>query len=356
MHILHIAPLPSNANGINVVVEKLSCFQRKLGNDVTVWRALKSGVTVFPFIGDFNDVENEIDSIRPDIVVFHSLYHWDYIRIGRYLNRHGIPYIIQLHGALSRQNYRKSHLKKFIANVLFFKRFVKKASSIVYLNEMEHQDSVIPKWNPNHIIIPNGCEIHISDTAEKSDEELFKFLFIGRIDINHKGLDLLTDALRILKHTDAVEKFLFEFYGVGNEANVTKLRSLLSGLEDIAQFKGAIYGEEKLRALHSADVFVHTSRYEGMPMAVLEALACGLPCLLTPGTNMADSVASAGCGWVAEATPESIAATILKIVNSVSFDKELLRQNALNLARKFSWEKIAEDSILSYAAIVGNSK
>ena len=71
-------------------------------------------------------------------------------------------------------------------------------------------------------------------------------------------------------------------------------------------------GEEVLRCLLACDVFVHTSRSEGMPMAVLEAMAMGRPCLVTPGTNMADVVCEGG-GWQCQPDPDSIAESLKDI-------------------------------------------
>ena len=64
--------------------------------------------------------------------------------------------------------------------------------------------------------------------------------------------------------------------------------------EKVLKLCGPIAGADKKKVLKDADLFLHTSRSEGHPMGVLEALAYGIPCLLTPGTNMASEVAASG--------------------------------------------------------------
>lgn len=354
MRILHIAPLPSHANGINTVVQELAKSQQELGNDVIVWRGLKNGDRSFPFIGDFSNIHEEIDSIKPNIVIFHSVYLWPYLKIGKYLNKKKIPYLVQLHGALSKHNYRKGYLKKLIANIFFFEGFIKRAAAIVYLNNVEQRDAIVHKWNSKYIIVPNGCKLQIEplDTPPRSSDTQIKFLFIGRIDINHKGLDLLAQALEILNTPENAKKIKFEIFGVGDRRNLAKLQDLLTGLDDIVEFKGAIYGNEKRMKMQSSDVFIHTSRYEGMPMSVLEALACGMPCILTPGTNMAEMVVESNCGWATEPVPSKIASMILKITEIIHDEENILKENAIALAGTFSWEMIAQESVKKYSEII----
>ncbi|MBD2508806.1 glycosyltransferase [Nostoc muscorum FACHB-395] len=59
--------------------------------------------------------------------------------------------------------------------------------------------------------------------------------------------------------------------------------------------------------MYEFDLLIHTFRFEGHPIAVLEALSYGIPCLLTPGTNIAGEVEAAGAGWSVEDTPAAIA-------------------------------------------------
>lgn len=352
MKILHITPYPKNANGIKVVVDNLSSYQRNLGNQVVIWRVNRIGDNRYPSIKEFLDVGTEIDKYAPDIVIFHSVYFWDYLRIARLLNSRKIPYLIQLHGALSHQNYKKSFIKKYIANILFFHRFIRKAVSIIYLNNEELKETVVTKWNKNFLIIPNGCEIHPQIYTHSIYDKKIVFLFVGRIDIHHKGLDLLIDAFRFINRFERCQNIILQIYGTGNDKDITRLNEMITGFEDTIKFNGGIYGQKKIDAIHLADVFVHTSRYEGMPMSVLEALGCGIPCLLTPGTNMAQIVEEAGCGWATDPIPEKIAEKIISVANIIKGQKHVLAQNAINLAKCYSWEKIADLSIEQYKQLI----
>ena len=206
---------------------------------------------------------------------------------------------------------KKNQFQKGIANLLYFGSFLKYAKSIVYLNECEYENSIVPRYNKAFSIIPNGCYISDSIPVKKESEQI-KILYMGRLDINHKGLDILFDALRLCEK-NAIN-FHVDFYGKMYDEQRSYVEKNMKSLASIASYKGIVGGLEKNEVYKHADLFILTSRYEGMPMGVLEALSYGIPCVLTPGTNMADVVANASAGWKCELNAKSIAETIKKAI------------------------------------------
>jgi glycosyltransferase involved in cell wall biosynthesis len=112
---------------------------------------------------------------------------------------------------------------------------------------------------------------------------------------------------------------------------------------------GTVRGRAKELVFKQADAFLHFSRYEGHPMAVLEALAYGVPCLLTPGTNMADVVADAGAGWEVPGSIAEIAAALVRVVDTNRQSLALASQRARRLALdQYSWHRVASGSVAQY--------
>ena len=68
--------------------------------------------------------------------------------------------------------------------------------------------------------------------------------------------------------------------------------------EDSIKIMGSRFGDEKIALLGQLHVFAHTSHYEGLPTAVLEAVALGVPCVVTEATNLGSHVREFGCGEV----------------------------------------------------------
>lgn len=88
-------------------------------------------------------------------------------------------------------------------------------------------------------------------------------------------------------------------------------------------------------------------------MAVLEALAHGLPCLLTPATTMAETVESADAGWHAKPHVESIAATLREVLQASPEQLAAKRVAARQLAeRRFQWSVVAQQTVDGYRQFV----
>lgn len=122
----------------------------------------------------------------------------------------------------------------------------------------------------------------------------FEVSYVGRIDYYGKGIDLLLDAIKMLREEGWSEKIRFSFFG----GKYDETPSLINEFKPMAEWYGFVSGEDKSKAYNNAHVFILPSRSEGMPVSILEALSFGAPCIVTPETNMANVISENGCGWV----------------------------------------------------------
>lgn len=356
MNIIHIGHATIYANGVGQVIMNLTKAQRDKGHIVTSLTVCKKKDLSLPLIevSDIYNFTQIINDSKPDIVIFHSLYLWKYIIFYKLLNQKNIPYLIQLHGALSQENYKKSHLKKWLANFLFYKSFIKKAQGIIYLNDGEYAKSIVPQMNDKYAIIPNGVALYPIHKKPHNSQVITHILYLGRIEGYHKGLDILIEAIKLLENKGYSEKVHFDFYGTGDSKAVELFKSQIKELSKIATFHGPAYGKLKENVLANSDIFILTSRSEGMPMGVLEALAHGMPCIVTPQTNMADIIETNQCGWVTNLGANYIAETIETAIRHFGNNSTELQSNAKKAASQYSWDKIADKTISLYSDVIVN--
>ena len=131
--------------------------------------------------------------------------------------------------------------------------------------------------------------------------------FVGS-GFQRKGAFELVEALALppFRHVHALI--------AGHDRQLKMLRRCVNGLDIVkrVQIMGGI--ADPLPVYHAADVFALPSLYDPMPNAALEALACGLPLLVTPDTGIADAVRDSGAGLVVSRNPDDIAGALMTIL------------------------------------------
>lgn len=278
---------------------------------------------------------------HPDIVVFEGFYELREPIFASELRKNKIPYVIIPRGSLTYQAMNNhSKLKKRIAHFLFFDKYVTKATAIQYLTADEYRNSG-DKWNKRHYILPNGFSTP-QNTKISFNNNRIQAVFIGRLDMYHKGIDVLLDACNQIQEELRHANFKLCFYGPKKYDYELILQTIKKyRMQDFITMGGEITGKPKEDIILASDLFVLTSRFEGHPMGLIEALAYGVPALVTPGSNMANEIKAADAGWVCDdLSSEKIVYMLKKIIS----EKELYMaksENAKELAKPYDWDKLA---------------
>lgn len=353
MVVLHICPLHGDmCSGVEVAVPQHVAAQQRYA-DAALWNLAQpveyEGIKAF---SAQNLGELPAPYRRPDIAVFHEVYIPRYPMLAKQLKKQGIPYVIMPHGSLKRSAQSKSRLKKAVANLLLFRGFCNRAAGIQCLTAQEKSESVMGR---NIFVAPNGVD---PPEAVKTDfhTDRTSFVYVGRILPHIKGLDLMIRAFSLEKEFLMRHGCTLDIYGPFEDRGYSyrpEMEELLQKEDaaELVRLHDSVTGDEKSRVLLDADVFIQTSRTEGMPMGVLEAFAYGLPCLLTEGTTFAETVSENGAGWNGGSSAETIAAALVKAVE----DRERLREfseNALKLSENYSWNSAAETAVKKYNSII----
>ena len=287
---------------------------------------------------------------KPDLVVFESFYYVDDALLSRECRRRKIPYVVVPRSALTKQGQSRKRIKKLLANILLFKPMTKHASAIHYLTEKELSDSG-KSWCKNAFVIGNGIERKPFKTKERGS--VIRGVYIGRFEPVQKGLDLLLDACVSCKKSMQENNVVIELYGPKryNCREEYREQILQKDMGELIKIREGVFGTEKQSVLENADFFVMTSRFEGMPMSLIEAMSYGLPCLITDGTNMTDVVERFDAGWTARVDTNSISEALTRMIKDIP-EFERKQQNAWELSKQYDWDAIASNTHEKYEQLL----
>lgn len=210
------------------------------------------------------------------------------------------PYIISAHGMLDLWALKHKRVKKAFYAALIEARNLQRAACLRALTLDEVQDyRRVGLTNPV-AVVPTGVEVPAGITGDLFWEMYPQLagrriiLFLGRVH-RKKGLDLLLQAWsRLPKSNDDTHVVI----AGPDDGHLPELKQMVEklGLEQSVTFAGMLQGEQKWSALRAASVFVLPSHSEGFSVAVLEALAMGLPVIITDQCHFPEIVETK-CGW-----------------------------------------------------------
>jgi glycosyltransferase involved in cell wall biosynthesis len=292
-----------------------------------------------------------LDRIAPeyDVVHIHMLYLFPHLAAYRTARKHRIPYVVSPHSALD--PYIRSHgrLKKAIAWRLWQGAEMEHASALhLFAAEEVPLVSDIAPSVPR-VIVPNG--VRWSDYQDLPDGAIFRdrylngyggpvVMFLGRI-AEKKRIDILIEAFGTVAGEGVDARLVIA--GPDNEGAGPKLRELVRqrDLSDHTFFPGMLHGEDKLAALAAADIWVLTSRSEGFSMAVIEALAAGRPCLLSPAVFIASEAHREGAALLCDLDSDAFATGIRELLANP--DRRIkMGATARKFARRYDWDVVAQ--------------
>ncbi len=353
MKILHIAQITNNlTNGVNAVVPQHIKYQSAFADIkfVNLNKIFIDGLHEWQF--EFNQIEDILkdfdkQNFVPNLVIIHEVNNISNIKLGKILRKAKIPYLIVPHGELVKLALRKKWIKKKIAYILLFNKFIRKAIAIQCLSQVELENIKIK--TPKKFVSTNG--VTLPDKYKTSfNSDKCNMVYIGRLEWKVKGLDMLFEAMSLIKDFMFQNNVKIDIYGpdiYNRKAEVEQL-IMQNNVKDFINIYEPVFGDEKELVLVNSDIFIQTSRHEGMPCGILEALSYGLPCIITEGTNLVSDVIAFDAGYNAGNTIESIADAIkTAVVDSKNWS--IKGQNAINLIKqKYEWEMIAQDAINRY--------
>jgi poly(glycerol-phosphate) alpha-glucosyltransferase len=180
------------------------------------------------------------------------------------------------------------------------------------------------------------------------------FAYIGRIDEPHKGVSTLLRAWATSNAPKRGAKLVIAGAPEpGVLENLERLKTELS-LDGSVQFVGAIFGEEKLKLLRSASAFVLTSQREGLPLGPIEAMAMGIPVIVSDATNLQHLVEKGPAGIVVSFAVDSIVQGIDRFLELSTGERQALGAAGREVATtEFAWSNLQPRYVQMYEQALG---
>ena len=285
-----------------------------------------------------------------DLLHNHSLWMMPNIYPGWVAKKHALPLMTSPRGTLSSyaMNSGLRYLKKIFWS--FIQKPALSATTCFHATSMtEYYDIRMQGFTQPVAIIPNGIDIPPYEKLIKGP--LKTVLFLGRI---HpiKGLDMLLPAWKVLqdRHPDWTLRIL----GPDHRGYLGKMKTLARELDlTRVEFLEPVTGVEKAKELAGADLFILPSYSENFAISVAEALASGLPAIVTKGAPW-DGLVRHRAGWHIDIGSNAL---IEAFDLAMNLSRGELEQMGLRgrqwMIDEFAWERIAYQMTETYAWILG---
>jgi len=242
---------------------------------------------------------------RHDAIFVHGLWQYHGAAAWLALAPNETPYWVVPHGMLDPwfAEDRARHLKKQLYWEAVEKRVLRKARAVLFTSTAERDRAPRTFGAPwrKRDLVPLGIAEPAADEAGQREAFLQRFpqlngrrilLFLGRLD-RKKGCDLLVLAFASMKP----EGWDLVMAGpCADAAYGEELEAIAAGAR--VHFPGMLRDAEKWGAFRCAEVFALPSHQENFGIAVAEALACGVPVLISPAVDTHETIMRAGAGFV----------------------------------------------------------
>lgn len=270
----------------------------------------------------------------------------------------GIPYCVTIHGMLHPWSLSQGRLKKRVALRLRYRRMLDRAAFLQLGNRHEQMQIAALGLKAPVEIVPNGVFMEIYNNLPPRDAfhaehpELGGqpyILFLSRLHYK-KGLDILAEAFaHVASRVPNVRLVVAgpdDGDGAGFAARVKAL-----GVGERVHVTGPLFNEQKFKALSGAACFCLPSRQEGFSVAITEAMASGLACVVSEDCFYPE-VAEVGAGEVVPLDPRAVGDALVRVLTAKN--RSAMGENGRRLVReRFTWHAVAARTLDLYARYAG---
>ncbi len=298
-----------------------------------------------------------------DLVHIHGLYRFPHAVAAYYARKYNVPYLIRPHGSLDPflYSHKRHRISKRIYEFLIENKNLNSASALHFTTSEEMKLVEALKLRAPGIVIPNGLDADKYDNLplygrfrnkhKIGDEKII--LHFGRINFK-KGMDILVKAFAKASRTR--DDVFLVIAGPDNEGYRSQLEKWITD-EKVASkviFTGMLQGDDALEVLRDADIFALPSYTENFGIAVVEAMASGLPVVISDKVNIWRVVRDAGAGLITSCNETMVAEAFIKLLDDNNEREKMGNAGKILVKEKYGWDAIVKELQATYKNILAN--
>jgi glycosyltransferase involved in cell wall biosynthesis len=294
---------------------------------------------------------------RTDLVHFYGLYDFLGPMVSHYCRRDRVPYVIEPMG-MYRPIDRNFAMKRLWHRTIG-KSFLRGAAKFIATSELEERELLDGGISPKKVAVRyNGVDPSAFMPLPPRGEFRAKWnisrdqplvLLLSRL-IPRKGADILIDAFADACPPSA-RLVIAGPEGERGYVSFLQQRARERNVESRVVFPGPVYGEEKKALLADADLFVLPSRYENFANAPAEAIACGVPVIISDACGIR-SLVDGQAGLVIPPAKDALSAALRAMLSDRAlYDR--MRDGCSGVAAQLSWDRVTEQMEHYYADALG---
>lgn len=260
---------------------------------------------------------------QADLVNIHLLYRYHFQWAGAIAHKAKIPYWVIPHGGLDPYVFTYRSVQKRIWLSAIGCPIMRRAQAVIFATEREREKALpytqgcrthVVHWPVEHVDISRRAEARTLVRARHRIPDEARVLFwIGR-------LDVMKRPLQTIEAFGQIESPLIHLIMVGPDGTLTR--------QDCERFCaernicnvhliGPVYGNEKYLYYMASDSYISLSFRENFNYTAAEAMACGLPVILSPGNYLVHELRELNCGWMLKTSAEQETINVLRQFASI---------------------------------------
>lgn len=295
-----------------------------------------------------------------DVVEVHSLYLFHTLVACRSCRRNAVPYVLRPHGTLDAYHRSRHRMRKRIYGTLVENRNLDGAAAIHCTSQAEREEVERAAVSAPCVVIPLGVSKaeppRLSFFNERFPQLAGRRLvtFLGRL-ARKKGIDVLMQALPAIRRScpDAV----LVIAGPEDQLRASEIRAIADayGCADDVLLTGLLTGEAKASLLHRSTLVVLPSLDESFGVAVVEAMAAGVPVIVSPHVALHREVAEGGAGLVVARDSSTVARAVVELLEDPARARRMGARGRELANTTYTWDAVAEKLERLYSRILGGS-